>query len=197
MRTLLSGLVAAALLAPGAHAAEPHVTDPAGDANAVNGQGVLPDDQPALTGVSSPGYDLVSVRFATLREKRRVIGFTTTVALVAAPGPASTYVVKMSTASCREIWLEYVVAETGDAEAELRHRCAAVGPTDFATYEPIQAVVSGTALTFTVTLASLPPGVGAGATLRDLRAESRTFVVAASAPLVDEAMSASTYRIGQ
>ena len=196
-RTLLVALVATALLAPAASAAEPQVVDRRGDANGVNDQGVLPVHGTVdAAGTDVGRYDLLGVRFTTYRAGRKPAGFTVSVLLAEAPGVVTTIVVKTVAGACKELWLEYLVAETGDTEAELRHRCTATGPADPATYLPVKAVVSGATLTFTVPLSLLPPGAGVGTTLTGLRAETRTFVGAVSAPVVDVATSAATYRVG-
>jgi hypothetical protein len=197
MRALLSALAAAALLAPAAHAADPQVVDVRGDANGFNDQAALPAKLSWTSPVSAAAYDLVEVRFATSRVTRRVTGFTVSVTLAEPPAPASTFIVKMSSASCREIWLEHVIAETGDTSSDLRHRCTAVGPADLPTYAPLQVVTGGRTMTFVLPLEVLPRGVELGETLRDLRAESRTFLLTASVPVIDVATSTATYRIGQ
>lgn len=197
-RLVLPALLAAALLAAPAGAADPQIVDARDDANGVNDQAVVPNaDVTFSSPASADTYDILSVRFTSYRTGGKPGGFTASILLANTPGPASTYLVKFSTAKCAEIWLEYVVAETGDASAGLRHRCTATGPADQPTYvRSVKATANGVIIYFTVPLAALPKGVGWGATLTGLRGESRTFVAVTSGPAVDVATTEKTFRIG-
>ena len=178
--TWLGALAATVLLAPGAHAAGPQVTDPASDANGVNGQQVgaaaaLPQNN--ATPVGSQAYaDVLSVEWKTLRTKGKPTGFSVVMTLSAAPTPpAGTSLVyrMLGTGPCGTFFgVVYYTKKSSDPSipvSAIRDDC-----NDVTRLTPIATpVVNGGTVTWTVPLTAIPKGlpVKLGTVLKDLRFE--------------------------
>jgi hypothetical protein len=167
MRVLRTTFVAATacslLLAGHAGAATPSVktvalTDPAGDANAVNDQNTVGAFNGTPGPGSQPSKDIVSVKYAsTLVKKGRVTtctGFTVTLALSAAPDASGTlYRIQGKGVTDASLWwLQYDGATTkvrwddGKGSTPISSGSAALAN---------PAVVSGSTITFKITDADL------------------------------------------
>lgn len=192
-----------------APAPAPQITDPAGDANAVNSQG-MPVGGPGnqSTAPASVGsLDIVSVQFTTtgatttsvVRGKRRSVftpdGFTVTMTL-AAPPDLGVYRVEGAVGACSIFWVQYF-NDPAAPGSSLRHNCGSTDSVTAATKDvAVPARVQGNTITWTMKLKALPAGVKLGNIITDLVAESRATLVAVTVPRVDEATSTGTYKIG-
>jgi len=208
MRIRLATAVAAAGIAvtalPG-HAAtlKPQITDPVGDANAVNGQGVATGAPEQSTPVDASGADIKSVLMQTTYKTTKAhgkrvkvpTGFTVTMTMAAAPTmPNVIYRVAASAPSCQTLFFEYSTAVSGsDGSA----RCAAELPTNSGDVAVTSVAVKGNSVIWTVPAKSVP----VGQTLSGLDAQTRfisgTPGVSLTAPEYDEASSSATFTVGK
>jgi hypothetical protein len=193
-----AGLLAAVLPA---HAAtpKPQVVDPAGDANALNDQG-LPAPVPGNTATPADdsAADIKSVLFQTTFKTRHVhgklvrtpTGSTVTMTLAAAPVTNTMYRVIVAAAGCStEIFFEYDVTPAFGVNDV---RCAAVGLSS-STYGVGPAVAKGSTITWTLPLKAFPVGT----TFTGLSAETRGDTGAAYAPVIDNAATTAAFTVGK
>lgn len=170
-------LTALALAAQPASAAGPQITDPANDANGVNSQSgtsnALPNNQ-ATPGASQAYADVLSVEWKTTKAKKKVgrktvtvvTGFTVTTTLSGPPTPpqGTTVVYRMlgATPSCGFFGVAYYSTPLSDPttpQAAIRDNCGGI-PTRLT---KINAVVSGSTITWTVPLSAIPKDTKVGA----------------------------------
>ncbi|HEU0131609.1 MAG TPA: hypothetical protein VFQ85_11540 [Mycobacteriales bacterium] len=207
---------AVAVLATVAHAAAPAappkplvVTDAAGDANAINGAGVVsgggvPEGVPTDP-ASMAAYDIRSVTFAATGKvtSKKVRGKTVktfgctgyTVAMEMAGTPSTTatlYRVQAQTPLHSTFWLQFSNPAGGETSSVLRFNVPA-SPTDpTATTKSVPLVnpakVVGNKVVFTVTAADLgKAGEKLGrATITNIGADVRTATPRATAPMWDQ-----------
>ena len=142
-------LTSAAVLAVSAGAAPKPLAlkDAAGDANAINGQGVLDDAGRPGPG-SQPGKDILSLTMATIPGKT-CTGYTVVVELAAAPTSNTIYRILGTTAKNTSLfWLQYDNNPVGGTTSRLRYNDGSgTKVTDLA--KPV--VVTGNKITYTVT----------------------------------------------
>lgn len=150
-------LVAAAVLASGATAAPNTLTltDAKGDANGVNGQGVVTGVGDRSGPVQKADSDIVSVTFDSLGTTKTVKGkkaftcggFTATIELAAPAGSASVYrVLGTGVVNASQFWLQYNNAPTGKTTT-IRHNDGAAKTTPLGA----EAKLDGNKIIFTVT----------------------------------------------
>jgi hypothetical protein len=199
----VAGIAVAALPGHAATAPKPQITDPTGDANGVNGQGIATGAPSPATPADASAADIKSVLFQTTFKTKTVhgkvvkvpTGFTVTMTLAAAPSmPNVIYRVAASAPSCDTLFFEYSTAVSGtDGSA----RCAASLPATSGPVAVTSVAVKGSSVIWTVPVKSLP----AGQTLSSLDAQTRfisgTPGVSLTAPQYDEASSAATFTIGK
>ena len=140
-------LASAAVLAASAGAApKPLVLkDAAGDANALNGQGIL-DNAGSPGPGSQAGKDILSVTLASIPGKT-CTGYTVAVQLAAAPTTNTIYRVLGTTAKNSSLfWLQYDNNPVGGTTSRLRYSDGTTRIVDLT--KP--AVVKGSTITFTV-----------------------------------------------
>jgi hypothetical protein len=211
MRTRLIGLAAAAGLAVAAfpaHAAsapKPQITDPAGDANGVNDQGLGLPVPSSATPIDNSGADITSVlfqtTFVTKKVKKKTVkvpsGFTVTLNLSAAPAVQTDFRVSATTAGCGSsgsVRFEYStsVAQTGGS-------ADCFGLTTNTAYAGVTTAVKGSAITWTVPIKDFPVGT----VFSGLNASTRSVFsvphapVGLTAPQWDGAASGTTYTVGK
>jgi hypothetical protein len=196
---------AAALMALPSHAAtsKPQIVDPAGDANGVNGQGIvigLPN--PATGPAQAASADIRSVRFQTTFVTKRVkgvpkkvpTGFTVTMALGAAPLPETFYRITTSASGCGSLWFEY---GTDVARGGTTVRCLTedLSPTaEDKVYKVPEATLKGSSIIWKVSKSQIPVGTS----FSELRAETRLNPAVLTAPVIDETgLTNKTYTVGR
>lgn len=182
-RIVLPALAALALAVPPVSAAPgPQITDPANDANFLNGQGFVEEDNHA-TPVGSQAYaDVLSVQWTTLKSTKRVgrrtvttvTGFQVQTKLSAAPTPpqGTTVVYRMlgSTPLCGffgVVWYTTPLSDPTAHQSALRDNCNDK-PTRLTKIAP--PVINGATMTWTVPLSAIPKDtkVGVGTLLTGL-----------------------------
>jgi hypothetical protein len=203
MRPRLIALAAAAGLGVAvlpAHAAapKPQITDPAGDANGFNDQGVGAPVPSQSSPADYSGGDITGVTFAstfvTKKGRRRLVktptGFTVTMALGGAPGPETFYRVVATIPGCDTLFIEY---GTDAAEGGTAMRCPALPGAQATDYTIAPAAVKDSTITWTIPISVLP----AGTTLTQLNAQTRLNPAVVTAPQIDYASSAATFTVGR
>ena len=198
----LAGLCVAALPGHAATAPKPQITDPTGDANGINGQGVVTGAPNPSTPADASGADITTVVFrSTFKSVKKAgktvqtpTGFTVTMTLAAAPAlPNVIYRVAASSPDCPSLFFEYSTAVSATTAPA---RCAQTLPK---TSVPVAAtnVVKGNSIVWTVPITS----IAAGQTLSSLDAQTRfisgTPGLSLTAPQYDEATSSATYTVGK
>lgn len=204
---LLSAAAVAGLLvaAVPSHAAalKPQIVDQTGDANGLNGQGIVGGAPAPATPADASGADIKSVLFQSTFKVKKAhgktvkvpTGFTVTMTLAAAPTtPNVIYRVAASAPSCETLFFEYSTAVTGsDGSA----RCPATVATNSTDVAVKSVVVKGNSVIWTVPASSVP----VGQTLSGLDAQTRfisgTPGVSLTAPQYDEATSSATFTVGK
>jgi hypothetical protein len=197
----VAGIAVAAVPSHAAVAPKPQITDPTGDANGLNGQGVVTGAPEPATPADASGADIKSVLFQSTYKTKTVhgkvvktpTGFTITMTMAAAPTlPNVIYRVASSAPICDTLFFEYSTVVSGGGGSA---RCAAtVAPTS----GPIavtSVAVKGNSVIWTVPIKSIP----AGQTLTALDAQTR-FISSSpgvTAPQYDEATSSATYTVGK
>ena len=204
MRPRLLALAAAAAVGVAvlpAHAAtpKPQITDPAGDANGFNDQSSGAPVPSQSTGpASDAGADITAVTFTstfvTKKVKRKTVkvptGFTVTMALAAAPQPETFYRIVATMPGCDQLFIEY---GTDAAAGGTAMRCPALATAPETDFTIADAVVKGSAITWTIPTSVLP----AGTTLSQLTAQTRLNPAVVTAPEIDGAASAATFTVGK
>jgi len=197
--------VVAAVVPAHAGAQKAQMTDPAGDANAINSQPTLgvpgvPNPNAATAPASYSADDIVSVsfvnNFVTKKVKRKTVktftSFTATMTLSAAPDPAhSYYAVTATSADCPDgITFEYSTQPSILAFDDVN--CYDSGAGSFNDYPATAAVVKGNTISWTVAAS----GMKTGTVLKDLGAYAGLGFIGGM-PTVDEASSAATFTVGK
>ena len=199
----VAGIAVTALPGLAATAPKPQITDQAGDANFLNGQGIVTGAPSPTTPADASAADIKSVLFQSTFKIKKVhgkvvktpTGFTITMTMASAPSlPNVIYRVAASTPICDTLFFEYSTAVSGtDGSA----RCAAALPAPSGPVAVTSVIVKGNSVIWTVPIKSLP----AGQTLSSLDAQTRFITgtpgVSLTAPQYDEATSSATYTIGQ
>ncbi len=217
MRSTLvrSGAVAVAALALAAgttaHAAAPTfkpvtITDPAGDANGINGQGT--EDVPSTSTPSDySGGDIVSIAWVTNGTKSKPTGFTVTMTLSGAPAKNTIYRVTTATADCSTFWLNYSDMVDGAITGSLQHNCPGfTGANPTSSSESVKlgdgVTVKDKTITWTVPASVIPSAVKPGTAITSLSGHTRFYAGTsisggATVPQIDEAAGDGTYVYGK
>ena len=192
MRVPLALLVGLAVVAGPASAAAPRgvtFTDPAGDANGLDG---------AHDAGSRPEFDVVRVRITPYAATRRVAGLAIRVDLADTPStaPGSSYVLTAVQDGC-----DITVSRTATADGYADSTLVSCGRTkgEYHSSSALQSFrPSGRSVTFTVPPEALPSAV-IGARLTDVEVGTATGepVSGFAAPArIDRAVLAGTYAVG-
>jgi hypothetical protein len=193
--------IAAAVFPAYAGTQKPQITDPAGDANGINGQpetGGGPNPNVSTGPASYAPADILSVsfvnNFVTKKVKRKTVktpvSFTVTMNLSAAPDPSQTYYqVSAVTKSCPDgVTFEYTTQPSVFAFDDV----TCYDGSTFNDYPALPAVVKGNTISWTV----LDSGFPSGAELTGLGAFAGEGFVG-SMPTLDQAESTATFTIGK
>jgi hypothetical protein len=194
------GGIAVASIPAHATAPKPQITDPAGDANGVNGQGFVTGLPSAPTPADASNADITSVLFQSTFKTKKVhnkvvkvpTGFTVTMTLSGAPTtPEVFYRVLAVTTKCpASVFFEY---GTDVATGGSTVRCPGTPPAKDITYSDANAVVKGSTITWTLPLSAFPVGT----TFSSLAAHTRFNPAIITAPQIDEATSSATFTVGK
>jgi hypothetical protein len=171
------------------------VKDASGDANAMNNQGGLLPAAPEQSNesTSQKSADIVSFSLGRLDDGKKVKAFVGSLTLAAPPAQGTDYRIRMSTAECSTYFLEYEWAPGLGASGEVRHTCDG-GTT--ATFEPVDAAVSGNTITWTIPIKSLP-GTAKLGTVLTVKGAQTSVETAVIFPGIDQVMTDKTFKIGQ
>lgn len=172
------------------------VKDLAGDANFVNGQGgLLPADPGSFaTPVQDAGSDIISFTLTRKDNGRKVTALVAKLTLAAAPASERNFRIRMSSPECSTYFIEYDSSTALGASASLRENCDPDSPT--AAFNPIDAVVSGSTITWTIPINSLPGDVKLG-TVLEVQGAQVSVETAVIIPGVDEVVVAKSFKVGQ
>jgi hypothetical protein len=195
-----SGTALAAPKAPKLPKAKPlAITDQAGDANGINGQGVVtgtPD--PATAPASRAAADIVSWGLGREDDGKVVKAFTATMTLSSAPDQATQYRIRLQAPACTTWFIEYQFPPTG-AEAAItkgglvRENCSGA-----AVFTDVTATIKGNTISWRIPVKGMPGGVKLGDVMTVVGAEAN-LETAAVIPALDIASAAegTSFKIGQ
>jgi hypothetical protein len=171
------------------------VKDAAGDANAVNDQGGLLPTAPeqSNSAANQASADIVSFSLGRTDDGKKVKAFVGTLTLAAPPAQGTDYRIRMSTAECSTYFLEYEFAPGLGASGEVRETCDG-GTT--ATFDPVDATVTGSTITWTIPVKSLPGTVKLG-TVLTVEGAQTSVETAVIFPGLDQVVTDKTFKIGQ
>ncbi|MCA1824637.1 MAG: hypothetical protein ABR520_06940 [Mycobacteriales bacterium] len=202
----LAGAVTLGALASASHAAppapKPQVTDPAGDANAINGQGLQDIPSVSTAPASVDSMDVLSVLYETYGTVKggkvvKADGFRVTMTLSAAPqSTGAVYRATGAAPDCSVFWFQYDLSPGAAPEGNLRHTCGVTDPTDLGTTIPLDVKVDGAKIVWTVPLKVLPPPVKLGSLIEGIGVDIRVNTSVVTAPAVDQAPETGVYKIG-
>lgn len=217
---ILTAAAAAVLIAPHATAApSPQVTDPAGDANFVNGQGSVNGLPSAGTPGANQGYaDVISVLWQTYKKGGKFAGFTVTTTFSAPPvAPAGTSLVYRmlgqvngdSSLFLGPVYYTTKGSDPNQPQSALRNNIN--GATELTPLDLPK--ISGNTMTWTVPAKVIPKSFKKGSTLSNLYFEVREIedfhgaAVPAAVPVyggatglavgtLDNGTSTSSFKVG-
>jgi hypothetical protein len=215
MRSSLRATVAlvpvlALALAPSALAAKPKpkpkplpaakalvITDQAGDANGINGQGLEPTAPTMATPGQRTAADILEVSLSRLDDRFTVQGLVATIKLSAAPDQGTIYRIQASAGECAMFWISYNFPVGGSPSASLREDCTGTDTTS-----PLQATVKDAVITITMPFTALPKAIKVGTQVFDVYGETKGHAATPAAnptvPTIDDTVIASdAYVIGQ
>lgn len=170
-RIVMPALVALAVLAPSVSAAGPQITDPANDANFLNGQNLAPGaPNNNATPVGSQAYaDVLSVQWTTVKmtkvvKRKRVTvvtGFQVQTKLSAPPTPPDGTIVVYrmlgTTPLCPYfgvVWYSTPLSDKTAPQSALRDNCN--GRTSARLTKLAAPVINGSTMTWTVPISAIP-----------------------------------------
>jgi hypothetical protein len=182
---------AAALLALPSQAAspKPQIVDPAGDANAINGQ-TEADVESHPTPVDAAGADIRSVLFRTVykRGTHTPIGMTVAMRLSDAPMPNVVFRVYADAATCDgSVLLEYEEIFGGTA------LCNGALPVDPDIDYKAKVTVKGSTITWSIPVSKHLP---VGTPFSEISANSQFDAGAVVLPVIDESSTEKYFSIG-
>lgn len=163
------------------------VKDAAGDANGFNDQfGLLPAGPPEQSNdsLSQKSADIVS--FSLARKGKLFVG---TLTLAAPPAQGTDYRIRMSAPGCSTYFLEYEFAPALPPTGEVRHTCD--GGTS-AVFDPVDATVTGSTITWAIPVKGMPGGLKAGAALT-VKGAQTSVETAAIIPGIDQVRADKTF----
>ena len=174
------------------------VKDTAGDANFLTSQlGVGAVDNVA-TPTSLKDSDILSFSLARLDNGTKVKAVVATLNLAAAPTSGRDYRIKMASPSCSTYFLEFEWLPGGALApaGEIRDNCAPLPAGSTANFTPVDAVIKGSSIVWTIPISAFTGDVKLGTVLTVKGAESSVETVAI-APQIDRVTVNTTYKIGQ
>ena len=163
------------------------VKDVTGDANGLNDQfGLLPAGPPEQSNdtLSQKSADIVS--FSLARKGKAFVG---TLTLAAPPAQGTDYRIRMTAPGCSTYFLEYEYAPALAPAGEVRHTCD--GGTS-ATFEAVDATVTGSTITWTIPVRGMPGGLKAGTAL-SVKGAQTSVETAAIIPGLDQVRVDKTF----
>lgn len=203
--TVAVALANVAYAAPKLPRAKPLViTDPAGDANGINGQG-----RPTISGQQTPDVpsqstppaqrsaaDIVQVALDRVDDTKMVKGLKVTMKLSAAPDRATVYRVVFTTAACAYVYFDYIVDAQGQGHTVRQQACS--GAQGYPATPP--AKVTGTTIEWLVLFTDPGGNLKVGTELT-VNAQTRGYFGRAphpafTVPQFDET-APGVYKIGQ
>lgn len=212
---LLTASTSLAAIVTPAKPAAVTVTDQAGDANALNGQGFGLPVPATATGPASYGSgDVLSLAWQTLVTSKKVgnktiskpTGMKVTMALSGAPQINTIYRVTGGTAECTVFWFTYSSLAGGAPTATLQHNCpgfvpaGATGTSENVVLDGVK--IEGSTITWTVPGSVLPKAFKVGTQLTGLSGHTRMYAGTsvtggATVPAMDEAAGDGVYVYGK
>lgn len=169
-------------------------TDKAGDANGLNGQGVVTGVEGTATPTQYSGADILTVSLNRLDDTKTVLGFQVTYTLSGAPAQGTIYRVMVTTPACPTFWLSYNYAAGGTPLGNLRNNCAdnAVNVNT-----PLTVTATDSSVTILLPFKDLPQNVKLGDTLTVKTVETRGHASTVTAPTIDDLdPKLATWKIG-
>ena len=172
------------------------VTDPAGDANAINDQDELlpaaPPEQSTPQGQRTAG-DIVSWSVGRMDDGKAVTGIVASMTLSAAPDQGTDYRIQASTPTCPYFWFELQWTPGLGQSAYLRNDCAKNGTTVFD--KIVELTIKDKTITWTLPLKNFPAGVKLGQVMTVPVATSNGCT-AVIVPVLDQSKNDKTYKLG-
>lgn len=174
---------------------KPQLTDPAGDANGINGQIFgLPVPSTPTGPASYAAGDITSVlfqsTFAKKGRKKVVTGFTATMTLAAAPDSETWYGITVDIPTCPDgVTFAY---STQQLFGENNVSCFDNAASSITDLGAPPAVVKGSTITWTVPVAVMPKGT----VLTNIGAHTGELVIG-DEPVIDDATTTATYTVGK
>lgn len=172
------------------------VKDAVGDANGINDQGgllpVAPEQSNDAT--SQKSADIVSFTLGRKDVAGKPKFFVGSLTLAAPPAQGTDYRIRMSTDGCSTYFLEYEFPPGLGASGEVREDCDG-SPTG--NFDPVDAVVSGNTITWTIPIKGMPGTAGLGTVFQVDGAQTSADSGAAIFPGIDQVVTDKTFRVGQ
>lgn len=188
------------------------ITDQAGDANGLNGQGFVDAPSTATGPAAVSGADIVSISWQTLvkttspkAKTGTPDGIKVVMTLAAPPMSQVIYRVTGGTSDCTTFWFNYATFADGTTSSSLQHNCPGFTAGTTSSTESIKLdppKIEGNTITWTVPKGTLPSGFKVGAQLTGLSGHSRGYegtgqTGGATVPLIDEAAGDGTFTYGK
>jgi hypothetical protein len=196
-RVLIAAAIAGGLaLAPSSQAAaKPQVVDGKGDANAINGQGFDVPVPSQATPVQAASMDIHSIQFATDKKgklaKNLVVTMTMGADVAANELKGGTFRTTASLGGCS---ISFALQQDPALGNLFYGRGCSDDPTAVLSDLPLNGKIKGKTIVFTANLKAY--GLKFGGTLESLGGHTRANLVAVTAPVMDDAISATKYKIG-
>ena len=181
------------------------ITDQAGDANAVNGEGFTTVPATA-TPAQDAGADILSISWQTLVKNRALGGMQVVMTLSAPPQTQTIYRATGGTSDCTTFQFNYAAFADGATATSLQDNCPGFTPSSAtSTTETVKlspAVISGNTITWTLPKNLVPAGFKPGAALTGLGGHTRLYAGTsltggATVPQLDEAAGPGTFIYGK
>ncbi len=185
------------------------ITDPAGDGNALNDQGLGLPVPSASTPVQVAGADVTAISWTTLAKLTTVrgkkvyvpTGLQVKMTLSAAPQANVIFRVTASAGDCSIFWFNYSKFVDGGTSATLQHDCPGFVKKNAASSSesvPVDSIVTdANSITWTVKSKSIPSSVKVGTKLTEVGGQSRFYAGTsatggATVPSLDEVNGGDT-----
>lgn len=180
---------------PNASAPKPQVVDAKGDANAINGQGFTSAVPSQATPVQAASMDIHSIQFATDKKgklaKNLVITMTMGADVAANELKGGTFRATASLGGCS---ISFALQQDPALGNLYYGRGCSDDPAAVLSDLPLNGKIKGKTITFSANLKAY--GLKYGALLDTLGGHTRANLVAVTAPVMDEARSTTTYKVG-
>ena len=191
------GLAAPSLAGPRLAKAVPlTVKDAADDANGFNSQGgLLPASPPEQSNgtLSMKSADILSFTLGRKDDGKKVTALVGTLTLAAPPAQGTDYRIRMSTPDCSTYFLEYEFPAGLGASGEVRENC---GGATTAAFDPVDATVVGSTITWTIPIKGMPGSAKLG-TVLTVKGAQTSVETAAIFPGIDQVVTNQPFTIGQ